>query len=237
MRRGHLQHRVLTRAEARLALPAECQQGDRHHALKSALRFTLVSMRYGMRVGELAEQAGLSAPTIRFYERAGLLAPPRRSEAGYRLYEPEVLDSLRFIARAKALGLSLAKIRLMQEQPDAEPEHRQLRHLIAHQLVRTRRQQRELRALEDALMRLFGALADQPGQNPGQRRRAAPGPAARSWPRWRSWPVRRRGSRRPRAGAPAHWTRAAPAAARAARSMAWPGPAKRRASRRDEACT
>jgi len=133
-------------------------------------------MRYGMRVGELAEQAGLSAPTIRFYERAGLLAPPRRSEAGYRLYEPEVLDSLRFIARAKALGLSLAKIRLMQEQPDAEPERRQLRHLIAHQLVRTRRQQRELRALEDALMRLFGALADQPGQNPGQRRRAAPGP-------------------------------------------------------------
>ncbi|MGH3171818.1 MAG: MerR family transcriptional regulator [Trebonia sp.] len=131
-------------------------------------------MREGMRVGELAERAGLSAPTVRFYERAGLLAPPRRSEAGYRLYEPEALECLRFIVRAKGLGLSLEQIRLLRAEPDAESERRQLRHLVAHQLVRTRRQRRELEALEEALARLFGALAHRPG--PGARPGRSPGP-------------------------------------------------------------
>jgi DNA-binding transcriptional MerR regulator len=129
-----------------------------------------------MRVGELAGRAGVSAPTIRFYERSGLLDSPRRSEAGYRLYDPGALEQLRFITRAKALGLSLDQIRLLRSQPDAQAERRQLRHLVAHQLVRTRRQRRELEALEDALARLFGALADPPGRDAGQRRGDGPGP-------------------------------------------------------------
>ncbi len=126
-----------------------------------------------MRVGELAGQAGVSAPTIRFYERAGLLPPPRRSQAGYRLYDREALASLQFIARAKALGLSLEQIRLLRAQPDAMAERRQLRHLVAHQLVRTRRQRRELEALEDALAQLFGALADPPDAGAGADPRAS----------------------------------------------------------------
>ncbi len=133
-------------------------------------------MREGMRVGELAGRAGVSAPTIRFYERAGLLPPPRRSQAGYRLYDREALEGLRFIARAKALGLSLEQIRLLRAQPDARAERRQLRHLVAHQLVRTRQQRRELEALEDALAQLFGALADRPGRVAGPRRGDGPSP-------------------------------------------------------------
>lgn len=112
----------------------------------------------GMRVGELAAKAGVSAPTVRFYERAGLLAPPLRSDARYRLYGAEALRDLRFVARAKALGLSLDQIRTLRSQPDARAERRELRHLIAHQLVRTRRQRAELEALEDNLTSLFQTL-------------------------------------------------------------------------------
>jgi hypothetical protein len=38
-------------------------------------------------VSTLADQAGLSADTVRYYERVGLLPPPARSAAGYRLYD------------------------------------------------------------------------------------------------------------------------------------------------------
>src|SRR4051812_39748865 len=115
-----------------------------------------------MRVGELAARTGVSAPTVRYYERQGLLPPPRRSEAGYRLHGPDALRDLRFIARAKALGLSLEQIRLLRSQPDVQAERRQLRHLIAHQLVRTRRQRTELEALEANLTSLFNALLQSP---------------------------------------------------------------------------
>lgn len=101
----------------------------------------------------------MSAPAVRFYEREGLLTPPRRSEEGYRPYPVEALGELRFIARAKTLGLSLDQIRVLRSQPDAEAGRRQLRHLVAHQLVRTRRQIAEPQAMEDALAGLFGALA------------------------------------------------------------------------------
>jgi MerR family copper efflux transcriptional regulator len=116
----------------------------------------------GLRIGELAAQAGVSAPTVRFYEREGLLPAARRSQAGYRLYGPEALADLRFIARAKALGLSLEQVKLLRSQPDAAAERRQLRHLVAHQLIRTRRQRAELEALEDSLSGLFAALLHDP---------------------------------------------------------------------------
>ena len=45
-----------------------------------------------MRVGDVARRAGVSADTIRYYERLGLLDPPRRTAAGYRLYGPDALE-------------------------------------------------------------------------------------------------------------------------------------------------
>jgi len=89
-------------------------------------------MRGGLRVGELARRAGVSAPTLRFYERAGLLAPPERTATGY---PPEAVADLRFIVRAKMLGLSLEQIRVLRAQPSAPVQHRQLRHLLAHHLA------------------------------------------------------------------------------------------------------
>lgn len=66
--------------------------------------------RTGMRVAELAATAGLSPDTIRYYERTGLLPPPRRSAAGYRMFGPEALDRLRFIQGCQRLGLRLREI-------------------------------------------------------------------------------------------------------------------------------
>jgi len=63
------------------------------------------------KIGDLARRSGVTAKAIRYYEAQGLLPPPRRSPAGYRLYDEEALAHLGFVLRAKALGLSLQEIR------------------------------------------------------------------------------------------------------------------------------
>jgi MerR family Zn(II)-responsive transcriptional regulator of zntA len=62
-------------------------------------------------VGKVARLAGVSADTVRFYEQQGLLAPDRKSAAGYRLYGEDALRRLRFIKHAQDCGFSLAEVR------------------------------------------------------------------------------------------------------------------------------
>ena len=62
-------------------------------------------------IGAIAKRAGLSIDTVRFYEKLRLLKAPPRTRAGYRLYGPEELRTLRFITGAQKLGFSLQEIR------------------------------------------------------------------------------------------------------------------------------
>ena len=61
-------------------------------------------------IGEVCEELGLSARTIRYYEELGLLPGVRRRSGGRRVYGPDEVQRLRFIGRLKALGLSLDEI-------------------------------------------------------------------------------------------------------------------------------
>ncbi len=64
-----------------------------------------------LRIGELARCAGVTAQTIRYYERVGVLERPARSTGGYRQYTNRSLEELAFVKRAQALGFSLDDIR------------------------------------------------------------------------------------------------------------------------------
>lgn len=65
----------------------------------------------GLKIGELARRAGLSAKAIRFYEAGGVIPPPARGANGYRLYSKDAIDMLRFVKQAQGLGLALAEIK------------------------------------------------------------------------------------------------------------------------------
>jgi MerR family copper efflux transcriptional regulator len=63
-----------------------------------------------MTIGRLATEAGVNIDTIRYYERNGLIPKPVRRASGYREYEAADVRRLRFVARAKGLGFTLAEI-------------------------------------------------------------------------------------------------------------------------------
>lgn len=68
-------------------------------------------MATGMTISRAAERAGVGVETIRFYERRGLIAQPLRPRTGgYRFYDEEVIERIRFIRQAQELGFSLREI-------------------------------------------------------------------------------------------------------------------------------
>jgi DNA-binding transcriptional MerR regulator len=60
-----------------------------------------------LQIGEVAERAGLSLRTVRYYEEQGLVTPAKRSEGGFRLYTEEQVERLLVIRGMKPLGFTL----------------------------------------------------------------------------------------------------------------------------------
>jgi MerR family copper efflux transcriptional regulator len=67
-------------------------------------------MKNKMRIGEFAEQAGVTPRTIRYYEDLGLLGPNEREGQGFRYYTAVELTRLKKIDALKQLGLTLEEI-------------------------------------------------------------------------------------------------------------------------------
>lgn len=62
------------------------------------------------RIGELASRCQVTADTIRFYEKSGLLSPASRNDSGYRLYSEKDEAKVQFIRRAKQTGFTLQEV-------------------------------------------------------------------------------------------------------------------------------
>jgi MerR family Zn(II)-responsive transcriptional regulator of zntA len=62
-----------------------------------------------MKIGDLAERSGISAHTLRYYEKTGLFSASQRSESNYRIYSQDDLTTAKFIKRSKECGFSLAE--------------------------------------------------------------------------------------------------------------------------------
>lgn len=65
----------------------------------------------GLKVGEVAKQAGVNLQTIHYYERRGLLPKPPRTGSNYRAYPEDAVRRVRFIKRAQELGFTLKDIK------------------------------------------------------------------------------------------------------------------------------
>ena len=116
-------------------------------------------------VGDLAGRAGITPQAVRYYEAEGLLRPPARTPAGYRIYEPSVLNRLRFIRRARALGLSLAEIKEIARLADSRKAPCcRVRELLGSKLNDLNARIEELIRLRDQLTRFVKKISTMPDQ-------------------------------------------------------------------------
>jgi len=76
-----------------------------------------------MKIGELAKKSGLSAHTLRFYEKQGLLKVKSRSESNYRIYDDEDLNTAKFIKRSRDMGFSLDEVDVFLSIRADRPAH------------------------------------------------------------------------------------------------------------------
>lgn len=111
------------------------------------------------KIGELAKAADVTADTIRYYEKQGMMECGVRSSAGYRQYNDFDLRRLRFIRYAKTTGFTLEAIKeLLSLRID--PAHHtchESKSIVDARLAEVESKLNELEQMRDSLKRLSNA--------------------------------------------------------------------------------
>lgn len=109
-----------------------------------------------LQAGELAERAGVSKDTLRFYERRGLLPRPQRMSNNYRAYPPEAVARVLWIRKVLAAGFTVDELaRILAERDRGGVPCRKVRDLGAAKLEELEERIRELQASRDNLRELL----------------------------------------------------------------------------------
>ena len=114
-----------------------------------------------MRVGEVADRAGVNVETLRYYERRGLLPEPERTPSGHRRYDEDTVRFLRAIKEAQAVGFTLAEIAeyLRAARRSAAPSE-ELRIRAAAKIDQIDARIAGLRRMREELARVVGCACD-----------------------------------------------------------------------------
>jgi Hg(II)-responsive transcriptional regulator len=114
-----------------------------------------------MRIGEVAAEAGVGIQTLRYYERRGLLLAPKRQTSGYRRYDADVIQRIRFIRRAQDLGFTLQEIAdLLTLWPDSTRSCGLVEHRASDTLARIDEKIHDLQRMRGALAHYVTACRD-----------------------------------------------------------------------------
>lgn len=115
---------------------------------------TTIEKRY--RIGDMARLLGLSADTLRYYEKIGLLPCVGRSVSGLREYGERDVSRLRFIQRAQKMGFSLAEIaHLLAMRENPQQARDEVRTLTSEKLQEVELHLKDLTLLRDELRLLL----------------------------------------------------------------------------------
>jgi Cu(I)-responsive transcriptional regulator len=111
-----------------------------------------------MKIGELAKATATKVETVRFYEKAGLLSLPARTDANYRSYGSAHLQRLSFIRRARDLGFTLDAVRdLLALADDRDKPCGAVDAIASGHLAEVERKIADLSAMRDELRRVIGS--------------------------------------------------------------------------------
>ena len=108
-------------------------------------------------IGKFAAAADVGVETVRFYQRRGLLATPRRID-GIRRYGPADVARLRFIRQAQAAGFTLEEIRRLLDLDSGE-DRATVRDMAEKRLAELDARMEALRQARTSLERLVSECA------------------------------------------------------------------------------
>ncbi len=116
----------------------------------------------GYSIGDVAQKLHLSADTLRYYERIGLLPDVSRTKSGIRRYDEDDLATLRFIKRAQLMNFSLSEIgALLNFRKTPNRSKKLVRELAESKLEEVDQRLRSLKELQKELGQLVRACASE----------------------------------------------------------------------------
>jgi MerR family transcriptional regulator, copper efflux regulator len=117
-------------------------------------------------IGRVAQQVGVRASAIRYYEKRGVLQSAVRGSNGYRFYSDDAVNLLRFVKRAQSLGITLKEIRpLLNLASRCQRPCSHVKQIARNHLEEIEAKIHELQALRNELRRLLRRKAGQPHGN------------------------------------------------------------------------
>jgi MerR family transcriptional regulator, copper efflux regulator len=109
-----------------------------------------------LRIGQVAARAGISADTVRHYERLGVIPRAVRTPAGYREYSESALERIRFVRNAVRFGFSLKQIgRFLSARESGRMPCREVRDSAARMAVEMDRQIDEMVAARTEIQQML----------------------------------------------------------------------------------
>lgn len=106
----------------------------------------------GISRGELARRTGVNSETIRYFERAGIIAEPPRTEGGHRVYDQSHVRTLSFVKRARGLGFTPQEVKaILQLGGPGVASCADVRDIAAHHLEQVRQKIADLQQIERLL--------------------------------------------------------------------------------------
>ena len=112
-------------------------------------------------IAKLADAAGVGVEAVRYYQRGGLLAAPKRVDGGFRQYSDDDVLRLRFIKRAQALGYSLEDIAELMSL-SATRDRLRVREITRKRVAEIRERVADLQSMASALENLADCCAQAP---------------------------------------------------------------------------
>ncbi len=118
-------------------------------------------------IGKISNMLGLSADTLRYYEKIELLPHVQRTPANIRIYNDKDISRLRFIQRAQKMNFSLAEIKdLLCMREDPQHSRHEVRELTHHKLQEIENHLKDLTTLRNELTLLVNLCAGSKGGCP-----------------------------------------------------------------------
>jgi MerR family copper efflux transcriptional regulator len=116
-----------------------------------------------MTIGQVAKLSGVGVETIRFYEREGLINKPKRKPSGYRMFDADVVNRIRFIKSIKELGFSLKEIReLLFLRVDSRGTATEVKKRVDSKIDQIDRRIHDLKKVRNALAQLSRSVGKRP---------------------------------------------------------------------------